>query len=107
MDAATESSRDNSRFLRLKEDVISRIDMSRDVSDEEIRDIIRNSIYEMKKTENISLLEREELFQLLFCEVRRLGILEELVADSSVTEIPEKGFLCISCSSADVIRSSV
>ena len=65
MDAATENSRDNSRFLRLKEDVISRIDMSRDVSDEEIRDIIRNSIYEMKKTENISLLEREELFQLL------------------------------------------
>ena len=49
MDAATENSRDNSRFLRLKEDVISRIDMSRDVSDEEIRDIIRNSIYEMKK----------------------------------------------------------
>ena len=91
MDAATENSRDNSRFLRLKEDVISRIDMSRDVSDEEIRDIIRNSIYEMKKTENISLLEREELFQLLFCEVRRLGILEELVADSSVTEIMVNG----------------
>ena len=82
---------DNSRFARLKEEVISRIDMSRDVSDDEIRDIIRNSIYEMKKTESISLSEREALFQRLFFEVRRLGILEELVADSSVTEIMVNG----------------
>ena len=51
MDAATESSRDNSRFLRLKEDVISRIDMSRDVSDEEIRDIIKDTIYELQNRE--------------------------------------------------------
>ena len=82
----------NSRKLSLlKEEVISRIDMSRDVSDDEIRDIIRDAIYEMKQSDSMSLAERDELFQLLFFEVRRLGILEELVADSSVTEIMVNG----------------
>ena len=75
----------------LKEEVISRIDMSRDVSDDEIRDIIRDAIYGMKKEDNLSLGDREELFRILFYEVRRLGILEELVADNTVTEIMVNG----------------
>ncbi|MBQ9359552.1 MAG: CpaF family protein [Lachnospiraceae bacterium] len=83
--------KDGERATLLKEEIISRIDMSRDVSDDEIRDIIRDTIYGMKQRDNISLAEREELFQLLFFEVRRLGILEELVADSSVTEIMVNG----------------
>ena len=82
---------DGKRAALLKEEVISRIDMSRDVSDDEIRDIIRDAIYGMKQRDNMSLAEREELFRLLFFEVRRLGILEELVADSSVTEIMVNG----------------
>ena len=83
--------KDGERATLLMEEIISRIDMSRDVSDDEIRDIIRDTIYGMKQRDNISLAEREELFQLLFFEVRRLGILEELVADSSVTEIMVNG----------------
>lgn len=79
------------RLALLKEEVISRIDMSRDVSDEEIKDIIRDAIYGMKQTDHMSLAEREETFRLLFYEVRRLGILEELVSDSSVTEIMVNG----------------
>ncbi len=82
---------DGKRAALLKEEVISRIDMSRDVSDDEIRDIIRDAIFGMKQRDNISLAEREELFQLIFFEVRRLGILEELVEDSSVTEIMVNG----------------
>ena len=81
----------DSRFTLLKEEVISRIDMSREVSDDEIRDIIRDAIHNLKQREQISLSEREELFRLLFYEVRRLGILEELVEDSSVTEIMVNG----------------
>ena len=65
--------------------------MSRDVSDEEIKDIIRDAIYGMKQTDHMSLAEREETFRLLFYEVRRLGILEELVSDRSVTEIMVNG----------------
>ena len=79
------------KLTLLKDEVISRIDMSRDVSDDEIRDIIRDAIYSMKQTDNLSLADMEELFRTLFFEVRRLGILEELIADSSVTEIMVNG----------------
>lgn len=79
------------RFALLKEEIISRIDMSRDVSDDEIKDIIKEAISEHRQKENISLAEMEELFRLLFYEVRRLGILEELIADNSVTEIMVNG----------------
>lgn len=84
------SIKDN-RFTMLKEEIISRIDLSRDVSDDEIKDIIKDAIYELKQKDSISLTEREELYRLLFYEVRRLGILEELIADSSVTEIMVNG----------------
>ena len=76
---------------KLREDVISRIDMSRDVSDEEIRSIIKEEISALKKKTCIGLNEREEYFRILFNEVRRLGILEELIADNSVTEIMVNG----------------
>ena len=79
------------KLAHLKDEVISRIDMSRDVSDDEIRDIIRDAIYGIKQTDNLSLADMEELFRTLFFEVRRLGILEELIADSSVTEIMVNG----------------
>ena len=79
------------RFPLLKEEIISRIDMSRDVSDDEIKDIIKDAIYDLRQKESISLAERDELFRLLFYEVRRLGILEELIADNSVTEIMVNG----------------
>ncbi len=85
-----DSIKDN-RFTMLKEEIISRIDLSRDVSDDEIKDIIKDAIYELKQKDSISLTEREELYRLLFYEVRRLGILEELIADSSVTEIMVNG----------------
>ncbi|MCR5775609.1 MAG: CpaF family protein [Lachnospiraceae bacterium] len=77
--------------MLLKEEIISRIDMSREVSDDEIKDIIRDSIFERKKENLMGLAEREELFRRLFYEVRRLGILEELIADSSITEIMVNG----------------
>ena len=79
------------KLAHLKDEVISRIDMSRDVSDDEIRDIIRDAIYGIKQTDNLSLADMEQLFRTLFFEVRRLGILEELIADSSVTEIMVNG----------------
>ena len=42
---------------KLREDVISRIDMSRDVSDEEIRSIIKEEISALKKKTCIGLNE--------------------------------------------------
>ena len=79
------------RFTLLKEKIISDIDLSRDVSDEEIKDIISDEITKMKKDTYISLKEAALLQRQLFFEVRRLGILEELISDPSVTEIMVNG----------------
>ncbi len=79
------------RFCSLKERIITNIDLSRDVSDEEIKDIISDAITSMKKDSFISLKEAALLQRQLFFEVRRLGILEELITDPSVTEIMVNG----------------
>ena len=79
------------RFSLLKEKIIANIDLSRDVSDEEIKEIISDTITRMKKDSFISLNEAAALQRQLFFEVRRLGILEELISDPSVTEIMVNG----------------
>ncbi|MCR5486866.1 MAG: CpaF family protein [Lachnospiraceae bacterium] len=79
------------QFALLKNQIVSRIDLSRDVDDDEIRGIIADTITQRKKEEFLTLKERERLQKQLFFEVRRLGILEELVSDSSVTEIMVNG----------------
>lgn len=65
--------------------------MSRDVSDREVREIIKEAIHTAARTSPISLSDRERLLDGLFYEVRRLGILEELISDPSVTEIMVNG----------------
>ena len=65
--------------------------MSRDVSDREVREIIKEAIHSAARTSPISLTDRERLLDGLFFEVRRLGILEELISDPSVTEIMVNG----------------
>ncbi len=82
---------DTDRFKQLKERIIANIDLSRDVSDDEIKEIISDTITGMKRESFVSLKEREQLQKQLFHEVRRLGILEELISDSSVTEIMVNG----------------
>ena len=78
-------------FLRLKNIVISRIDISREVSDEEIGEIIEETIISAGKEEFMILAEREKLKKQIFYEVRRMGILEELISDNKVTEIMVNG----------------
>lgn len=79
------------RLSSLNDEVISRIDLSRDVPDSEVKEIIKEAIYSSKKDPPLSLSEKERLFGELFHEVRRLGVLEELISDSSVTEIMVNG----------------
>lgn len=78
-------------FAELKDLILSDIDMSRDVNDEEIYEIIDKNISQRQARQYMSLIEREEFRKELFFEVRRLGILEELIMDNSVTEIMVNG----------------
>ncbi len=80
---------------KLKTLIFEKIDFSRELPDEEIKDIIDKLIIEESKRQRIDLEERKRLRQELFYSIRKLDILQELVDDTSVTEIMILKINCI------------
>ena len=74
----------------LKEKLVDSIDLSRDVSDEELREIISELV--MSHEENLSLKEKLKLTKDLFNSVRGLDVLEEILKDDEITEIMVNGY---------------
>lgn len=75
----------------LKEKIQGQIDLTREVSDEEILDIIDTTIIDCSKERYISLNEKNIYRLELFNSIRKLDILQELVDDAEVTEIMVNG----------------
>lgn len=82
-------SRDTFRRLRLL--LMEKLDLSRDLTDEEILETIDELILHSGRETCMSLKEKVELRQELFYSVRKLDILQELIEDNSVTEIMVNG----------------
>lgn len=78
-------------FTRLKEQILERIDLSREVPDEEIQDLIDQVILACKSERHIPLDERCRLRKELFHALRRLDVLQELLDEPDVTEIMVNG----------------
>lgn len=77
--------------LSYKEKIISSIDLSKEYSDEEIRELIDNTIMNRNGEARLSFEEKTRLSKELFYAIRRLDILEELTEDKTVTEIMING----------------
>lgn len=75
----------------LKERIMERIPMERELSDEEVREIIDSTIMESGRELKLSLPEKQKLSRELFYTIRRLDILQELTDDPKVTEIMING----------------
>ncbi|HKL80107.1 MAG TPA: CpaF family protein [Mobilitalea sp.] len=76
---------------RLQQTVLSSIDLTTEISDEELVEMI-DQIIISKSTENyISMQEKKRLRKEIFNSIRRLDILQELVEDISITEIMVNG----------------
>lgn len=71
--------------------IIDQMDYSRDVDDEELYGIIDGMIMEEAHRTGLTLQDREKLRRKLFDALRKLDVLQELVDDSSVTEIMING----------------
>lgn len=71
--------------------LINQIDYSKETSDEELKDMIDEMIMKAAKKYSISLIDRENLRRKLFHALRKLDILQDLVDDSTVTEIMING----------------
>lgn len=75
----------------LREEILNSLSYQRQLSDEEIAQIIDDKIAERTFGERMSLQERLKLQKELFDSFRRLDILQELVDDPSITEIMVNG----------------
>ena len=76
---------------RLRESIMGRFSMDRELSDDEVRDIIDGAIMESGRSLGLSLEEKKELAKDMFYTIRRLDILQELTDDPRVTEIMING----------------
>ncbi len=75
----------------LKEAVQERISLSREMSDEEIRDLIDQVIIQKGREYGLVYEQKKALSKELFYAIRKLDILEELTSDPGVTEIMING----------------
>ena len=76
---------------RLGERLLEQIDLSRELSDEEVYEYIDGLIIRTSKEQYITLEEKEKLRKSLFDSVRKLDILQDLLEDSTITEIMVNG----------------
>ena len=76
---------------KIRNMVLSEMDLSRDMSDEEIEDLIGNIAARELRNAHVSNRERMELEKSVFHSLRKLDALQELVDDKEVTEIMVNG----------------
>jgi pilus assembly protein CpaF len=75
----------------IRKDVSESIDYKKDLSDEEVRDIIADVVFEKSKQTYLSMEFRHEIIETVFNSMRRLDILQPIIEDESVTEIMVNG----------------
>lgn len=76
----------------MRQSVISSIDLSKDLSDESICDVIDDKILSYSSDSYLPLKERVSLRRRIMNSLRGFDVLQELLDDPSVTEIMVNGF---------------
>ena len=76
---------------KLKNQVILQMDMSRDMTDEEIEELIASAVSKEARREMISVRQRVILETQIFNALRKLDVLQELVDNPQITEIMVNG----------------
>lgn len=73
------------------EEVRANLDLSREMENEEVKELIYRVIAEYTGPQYLSLMQKETLGKEIFASVRELDILQELVDDDTITEIMVNG----------------
>lgn len=82
----------DNQLIRIKDTVMARIDPGRDVPEEEIRQIIDNVLRDYSSEYMLPAEKKLEYRKILFNDIKRLDILQEIIDDDSVTEIMVNGW---------------
>ena len=75
----------------IRDNILSEMDFSRDVDDEEMLARIDRNILKACRNKNILMEEKIKLRKELFHSIRKLDVLQQLVDDPSITEIMVNG----------------
>ncbi len=75
----------------IQEEILEKIDLTRRLEEEELKEIIDKELLLHEKVRNLTLETKKLLRQEIFYAIRRLGILQELLSDSQITEIMVNG----------------
>ena len=79
------------RTEQLYEQVMLRLDMTKETGERELRDVIRTVIEEEGKREFLPLSEKIKVSRELFNAFRRLDVLQDMIEDEEITEIMVNG----------------
>ena len=86
---------ESARYQKCRDEIRShvrqKIDLSREVEDSEIQELIDGMIVQMGRKYALSLKERQELGRSVFCSIRKMDVLQELIDCDEVTEIMVNG----------------
>lgn len=94
----------DNQLIRIKDTVMARIDPGRDVPEDEIRQIIDNVLRDYSSEYMLPAKKKLEYRKILFNDIKRLDILQEIIDDDSVTEIMVNGWNKIFIEQDGVIR---
>ena len=75
----------------VKKQIKDTIDLRKDFSDDEIKELITNIVFEKTGKLYLSISEKKEIIDDVFNSMRRLDILQPIIDDKSVTEIMING----------------
>lgn len=85
----------NNRYERCRraiyDEVRGKIDLSREVTDDEVQEMIDDRVVGIGRSNALSLKERQELGRSVFHSIRKMDVLQELVESDDVTEIMING----------------
>ena len=76
---------------KLREKVMEKIDVSTEISDDKVKEIVDEVILEYGNEKGLSVREKYRLQKKIYDSIRGLDILEELLEDKNITEIMING----------------
>ena len=79
------------QWQEIKRRLFGEMDLSRDISDEELKEMIEKGVRQYGRENLLSLSQREMFERQIFNSFRKLDILQELLDDPEVTEIMVNG----------------
>ncbi len=75
----------------IREKVVSSLDFSREITDEEMLELIDGKITAVLKNKTLSVSERKKLRMMVFNSIRKLDVIQSFLDDPTITEVMVNG----------------